>query len=110
MKLPKGFGNMGAVMKQAQEAMKRAQSLEQELAMEEITVDREGVKVRYNGVGEVLSVNIDKSLINAEDTETLEDALLLALREAQVKANDVRKAKMEEITGGLQLPPGISPF
>lgn len=113
MKLPKGFGNIGAMgglMKQAQDAMARAQNLEKELALEEINVDRGGVKVKYNGIGEVLGVKIDPSLADPNDIEGLEDSILLALREAQVQTGELRKKKMEEITGGLPIPPGLNPF
>ncbi|MGI8924005.1 MAG: YbaB/EbfC family nucleoid-associated protein [Fimbriimonadales bacterium] len=110
MKLPKGFGNMGGIMKQAQEAMERAKNLEQELAMMEVEVDRGGVKAKFNGVGEILGVKIDPSLVDPADIESLEDSVLLALREGHAKANDLRQKKVTEITGGLPLPPGMNPF
>ena len=110
MKLPKGFGNMGNIMKQAQDAMARAQNLEKELAMEEVEVDRNGVKAKFNGIGEVLSVKIDSSLVNPEDVETLEDSILLVIREGFAKTGELRKEKMAEITGDLPIPPGMSPF
>ncbi len=107
MKIPKGLGNMGALMKQAQEAMRRAQNLEKELRLEEVEVERDGVRIRFNGVGEPLSVHIDPSLINPEEIENLEDCLLLALREGHAKAAELRQEKMQEITGGMPLPPGL---
>ena len=110
MKLPKGLGNMGGLMKQAQEAMARAQNLEKELAMEEVIVDRGGVIAKFNGVGELLSVKIAANLVNPEDVETLEDSVLLALREGHAKANELRQQKVGEITGGLPIPPGMNPF
>jgi DNA-binding YbaB/EbfC family protein len=107
MKLPKGFGNMGALMRQAQEAMERAKNLEKELEMEIIELDRGGVKVKYNGAGQLLSLSIDASLVDPNDIESLEDALLLALREGYAKSVELRKEKFSEITGGLPLPPGL---
>lgn len=101
---------MGGMLKQAQEAMAKMQNLKQELAMEEIEVDRGGVKVRINGIGEMLSIKIDPSLANPEDVESLEDAVLLAVREANAKSTEVHKRKVAEATEGLPLPPGISPF
>lgn len=107
MKLPKGLGNMGALMRQAQEAMERAKNLEQELEMEVIELDRGGVKVKYNGTGQLLSLSVDPSLVDPNDIEALEDALILALREGYTKSVDLRKEKLNEITGGLPLPPGL---
>lgn len=101
---------MGGMLKQAQEAMAKMQNLKQELAMEEIEVDRGGVKVRINGVGEMLSIKIDPSLAKPEDVGGLEDAVLLAVREASAKSGELHKRKFAEATDGLPLPPGINPF
>lgn len=98
---------MGALMKQAQEAMERAKTFEKELALEEVEVEREGVKVKFNGMGELLSLKVDSALVNPEDIEPLEDCLLLALREGHSKAMDIRKEKLSQITGDLPIPPGL---
>lgn len=110
MKLPKGLGNMGALLKQAQEAMQRAKQLDEELKLEEIEAEKNGVKVKYNGAGEILSVKVSAELIDPEDIETLEDAILLALREGYKKSLEIRERKLKEITGDLPLPPGANPF
>lgn len=110
MKLPKGLGNMSGLLKQAQEAMERAKNIEAELELEEIIIDRAGVVAKFNGTGSLLSIKVAQDLINPDDIETLEDAILLAVREGQAKANEVRQNKMAEITGGLPIPPGLSPF
>ncbi len=107
MKLPKGMGNLGSLMKQAQEAMERAKHLEEELRMLEIESVRTGVTVKFNGAGDLLSIKIDSELVDKDDIETLEDAVLLAIREGQAKSADVRQQKMQEITGNLPLPPGM---
>ena len=64
----------------------------------------------FNGIGEILSVKIDGSLVNPDDVETLEDSILLVVREGFAKTGELRKEKMAEITGGLPIPPGMSPF
>jgi DNA-binding YbaB/EbfC family protein len=107
MNIPKGFGNMGALLKQAQEAMKRAESLEKELRNEEVEVEKDGVRVRMNGAGEPLSISLDPSLVNPDELENLEDCILLALREAHAKSVELRQEKLKEITGGMPLPPGL---
>jgi DNA-binding YbaB/EbfC family protein len=110
MKLPKGFGNMGNLMREAQQAMERAKNMERELAMEEIEVDRSGIKAKFNGTGELLLLKIDPGMVDKDDVEALEDAVLLALREGLAKVDQLRKEKVAEITGGLPMPPGMSPF
>jgi DNA-binding YbaB/EbfC family protein len=107
MKLPKGFGNMGGILKQAEEAMAKAQNMEQELSMEVIEVERAGVTARFNGVAELLSLKIDPAIVDSADLTGLEDAVLLAMREGLSKAGELRKTKLAEITGGLPLPPGM---
>lgn len=104
MKLPKGLGNMGALLKQAQDAMQRAKELEDELKLEVVECERDGVRVKYSGVGELLSIQIAKDLVDPADVEGLEDALLLVLREGYSKSLELRQRKVQEITGGLNLP------
>ncbi len=104
MKLPKGFGNMGSLYKQEQAAMERANSLQEELKLETVEVENSGVKVKYNGVGEILSIVVPKELANPDDVESLEDAILLALRDGYAKSLELRETRMREIAGGLNLP------
>lgn len=107
MKLPKGLGDFGSLMKQAKEAMERAKHLEEELQSTEVDAEKSGVQVKMNGTGDLLSIKISPELVDPNDIETLEDAITLAIREGQTRANEVRKEKMREITGDLPLPPGL---
>lgn len=104
MKLPKGLGNMGSLIQQAQAAMEKAKALQNELKVETVEAETNGVKVKFNGVGEVLSVSIPRELVDPNDIETLEDAILLALREGFNKSIELRESRTREITGGLSLP------
>lgn len=99
MKLPKGFGGQGfsGMMRQAQEAMARAQTLEQELALERIVVDKGQVKVEFTGTGELLKITIDPAIVDPEDVEGLETMIETAVREGFTKATDLRNAKVQEI-------------
>lgn len=111
MKLPKGMGNLGnlgALMKQAQDALDRANSVEQELKLIEVDSESAGVRAKFNGAGELLSVSIDKEAVDPNDLESLEDAVTLAIRGGLQQAQKVREEKMKEITGNIPLPPGMS--
>ncbi|HMS54085.1 MAG TPA: YbaB/EbfC family nucleoid-associated protein [Fimbriimonadaceae bacterium] len=99
MKLPKGFGGQGfgGMMRQAQEAMARAQTLEQELALERILVDKGQVKVEFTGTGELVKISIDPSIVDPDDVEGLETMIETAVREGFTKATDLRNSKVQEI-------------
>lgn len=99
MKLPKNFGGQGFgnIMKQAQQAMARAQTLEQELALERIPVDKGPVKAEFDGTGKIVKISIDKSVVDPEDVEALEDLIVSAIREGFEKATELRNAKVQEI-------------
>ncbi|MBS1706971.1 MAG: YbaB/EbfC family nucleoid-associated protein [Armatimonadetes bacterium] len=110
MKLPKGFGlgagmNMGDLMKQAQQAMDRAKTLEDELANERFVIERNGAKVTFDGRGMVVSIEVDKELIDPEDPDTLTDMITLACREGFEKATNMRNDRVNEIMPNV--PPGL---
>jgi len=106
MKLPKNFGGQGFgnMMKQAQQAMARAQTLEQELALEQIPVDKGPVKAVFDGTGKIVKISIDKSVVDPEDVEALEDLIVSAIREGFEKATELRNAKVQEIMPNI---PGL---
>lgn len=99
MKLPKKFGGVGFqnVLAEAQQAMAQAQNIEAELANERIDIEKNGVKAQFNGTGELLKVSIDKSLIDPDDIETLEDLLVAAVRDGFTQATEMREARVQAI-------------
>ncbi|HRJ27978.1 MAG TPA: YbaB/EbfC family nucleoid-associated protein [Fimbriimonadaceae bacterium] len=107
MKLPKQFGGQGmaGMMQKAQEAMKRAQSLEAELAHEQVEVDKGPIKAVFSGTGDMVSIKIDPSLLNADEVDLLEDMIVSTVRDGFKKATELRESKVAEITQGL--PPGL---
>lgn len=107
MKLPKGLGDFGSLVKQAKEAMERAKHVEEELQSTEVEAERNGVHVKMNGAGDLLSIKIAPELVDPNDIETLEDAITLAMLEGQVRSKELRQRKMREIAGDLPLPPGL---
>jgi DNA-binding YbaB/EbfC family protein len=108
MKLPKGFGGQGfgGMMAKAQEAMARAQSLEAELANERIEIDKGPVKAVVAGTGQLVKISLDKSVVDPEDIEALEDLIVSAVRDGFDTATEIRARKVDEITkgSGLDLP------
>ena len=100
------------MMKQAQEIQGRMQKMQEDLAGLEVEGQSGGglVKVKLNGKLEARGVKIDPSLIKPEEAEILEDLILAAFQDAKGKAETLAQAKMQEITGGLALPPGLKLF
>ena len=104
MKLPKNFGGQGfgGMMKQMQDAMERARTLEEELGNERIGVDKGPVKALFDGTGQMLKISIDPSVVDPDDIEMLEDLVVTAVREALEKAQQIREEKLGGVTQGLQ--------
>jgi DNA-binding YbaB/EbfC family protein len=100
------------MMKQAQEIQGRMQQVQEELAALQVEGQSGGglVKVTLNGKMEAKGVKIDPSLIKPEDVEVLEDLILAAFQDAKGKAEAALQQKMQEVTGGLPLPPGLKLF
>jgi DNA-binding YbaB/EbfC family protein len=100
------------MMKQAQELQGRMQQLQEELAALQVEGQSGAglVKVTLNGKMEARAVKIDPSLIKPEDAEMLEDLILAAFQDAKGKVEAALQAKMQEVTGGLPLPPGLKLF
>ena len=108
-----GKGGMGNLMKQAQMMQERMQKMQEEVAKMEVTGESGAgmVKITITGSHNVRRVAIDPSLLQEDDKEMLEDLIAAAFNDAVRRAEEQNKAKMAEITGGMQLPPGFKmPF
>ena len=86
-----------------QEQMAKTQS---ELAEKTVEVEAGGgkVKVVANGAGEVLSIKIDKEIVDPNDVEFLEEVVLSAVKGAIEQGKAVAESEMAKITGGLGIP------
>jgi DNA-binding YbaB/EbfC family protein len=101
------------MMKQVQQLQARMQKVQEELQAMEVSGQSGGgmVKVTLNGKGEARGVKIDPSLMKPDEVEILEDLLLAAFQDAKSKVEAEMQSKMQEVTGGLPLPPGMKlPF
>ena len=83
-----------------QEQMAKTQS---ELEDKTVEVKAAGGKVTVvaNGAGDVLSIKIAKEVVDPEDVEFLEEAILSGVREAITQGKELAQAEMSKITGGL---------
>lgn len=99
----KGFGNM---LKEAQKLQVQLEALREEVAKKKVEATAGGglVTVEANGNGEIVSLKIEREVINPEDAQMLEDLVLAACNEALRKSRELVQAEMGKITGGLRIP------
>lgn len=95
------FGNIAEMMKQLKTMQENIEKAKEELKKEniEVEVGTGMVKVIANGMGEVVNINIDKSLLNEENAEVLKDLLISAINAAQERAREMMTKKMAEASG-----------
>ncbi len=98
--------NMNQLMKQAkklQEDMARAQ---EELGTMTVkgTAGGGAVEVEMNGHRKVQQIKIKPEVVDPEDVEMLEDLMLMALRDAEGKAEELAESHMGKYTKGLNMP------
>ena len=100
------------MMKQAQQLQERMQKIQDELAAMEVEGQSGAglVKVTLNGKGDMRRLKIDPSLLKVDEREILEDLIVAASQDAKTKVEAAMQAKMQEMAGGLPLPPGLKLF
>ena len=100
------------LMKQAQEVQGRMQKMQEDLQALEVAGQAGAgmVKVTLNGKGDMRAIRIDPTLMKPGEADMLEDLIIAAFQDARVKVDAEMQSKMQEITGGLPLPPGMKLF
>lgn len=105
-------GPLGNIMQQAQKMQENLKRAQDEVARLEVTGQAGGgmVQVTMNGAHEVKRVRIDKAVVG-DDVEMLEDLVTAATNDAVNKISEQSKARMAEVTSGMNLPAGFKlPF
>ena len=107
----KNLGNIRELMSKAQEMQGQMKQLQEAMAQKTVQADAGAgvVTATVNGRLEVVGVKIDKSRIDMNDTDMLEDLIVSAIRAAQAKAAAEMQTEMHKLTAGLNLPPGMLP-
>ena len=100
------------LMKQAAQLQSKMQALQAELDTIEVEGTAGGgmVTVRLTAKSDLKGIKVDDSLMKPSEKEILEDLLVAAHADARKKAEQVMQDKMKSLTGGLPLPPGMTPF
>lgn len=101
MKLPKGFGlpngGIGDLIKQAQTAMEGAKKIEEQLVYERIEVKKGPIHTVFTGVGIMDSFKIDRTEVDINDIEMLEDLILTATNEGIIKAGELKASRLKSV-------------
>ena len=96
-------GNMNNLMKQAQKMQKQMEEQAKELEEKEYEATAGGgaVKVKINGKKEIIKVHLEEEIVDPDDIEMLEDAIMAAVNEAIRMQDEDQQAQMGKITGGF---------
>jgi nucleoid-associated protein EbfC len=98
--------NFGNIVKQAKKMQERMAKLQEELALRTVEASAGGgmVTVVVNGRNEMLSIRIERDVVNPQDVEMLQDLILAAVNEGMRKSQEMMTTEMSKITGGLNFP------
>ena len=99
----KGMGNM---LKQAQKLQSKMLKMQEELADKTVEATAGGgmIKVVANGRNQILSIQIEKEVVDPDDVDMLQDLILAAINDALAKSQDMVSGEMGKLTGGLKIP------
>ena len=105
--------NFNQFLKQAQSMQKKMQEMQDSMGNTEYVGKSGGglVQITMTGRGEMRKVQLDASIIKADEKEMLEDLIVAAFSDAKQKADADSQDSMNSALGGMQMPPGFKlPF
>jgi len=99
-------GGLGNLMKQARQMQDKVAEIQEEMASRTVEAAAGGgmVTATANGAGDIVSVRIEKEVVDPDDIEMLEDLVRAACNEAVKKGRDLAAEEMKKITGGMNIP------
>ena len=100
------------LMKQATELKSKMEAMQAELDRIEVEGAAGGglVTIKLSGKGDLRGTRIDESLLKPDQKEILEDLIVAAHADARRKLEVLLQEKMQALSGGLPLPPGLKLF
>ncbi|MFC1492086.1 YbaB/EbfC family nucleoid-associated protein [Nitrospinota bacterium] len=99
-------GGLGNLMKQARQMQDKMAKIQEEMASRTVEATAGGgmVKATANGAGDLVSVKIEKEVVDPDDIEMLEDLVRAACNEAVRKGRELVAEEMKKLTGGMNIP------
>ena len=98
-----GMGNLAKMAQQMQAEMARVQAELEELVLEG-TAGGGAVTAAVNGRQELVSLRIDREVVDSEDVEMLQDLITAAVNDGLRQVRQTAEEKMARVTGGMRLP------
>jgi len=97
------------IMEQARGMQEKMAKIQQDLAQKTITGSSGGgmVSVTVTGQGDIISISIERPVIDPDESEMLQDLIVAATNDAIRKSRELSKQEMAQLTGGLNIP-GLS--
>jgi len=97
---------LGDLMRQAQKLQEEMMKAQEEAKKKTVEATAGGgmVTVVASGSGQLVSIKIEKDVVNPEDVEMLQDLILAASNEAIRRAQELVNSDMSKLTGGLNMP------
>jgi DNA-binding YbaB/EbfC family protein len=98
--------NIGNMMKQAQKLQAKMLKMQEELAEKTVEATAGGgmVRVVANGRQQIVSILLEKEVVDPEDVEMLQDLILAAVNDALAKSQEMISEEMGKLTGGMKIP------
>jgi len=97
---------LGDLMKQAQKMQQEMGKIQEESKKKTVEASAGGgmVVVVANGAMEIISIKIEKEVVNPDDIEMLQDLVVAAMNEALRRAQQMVSEDMGKVTGGMNIP------
>lgn len=99
------MAGLGKFLKQAQKMQRQMESVQTQLEAKELECTHGGgaIKIRVNGAGKFLSLDLDPEFLK-EDAKFVADTILAAVQEAAKQAKDFNDEEVRKVTAGFQMP------
>ncbi|MEN8246192.1 MAG: YbaB/EbfC family nucleoid-associated protein [Thermodesulfobacteriota bacterium] len=98
--------NMGKMMKQAQQLQNKMMKMQEELGGRTVEGTAGGgmIKAVANGKQQIVSIAIEKEVVDPEDIEMLQDLVIAAVNDALSRSQEMVSGEMSKLTGGMNIP------